>query len=81
MHSLSEENFKVLIRVRPLNPREKEEIAAYEQSHSKKMKGSTIKMIKMNPTIYSFYTKFYNCNIDEILKIHKKSNTVSVADQ
>jgi hypothetical protein len=81
MHSISEENFKVLIRVRPLNSREKEEIGAYEQSHSKKMKGSVGKMVKMSPAIYSFYTKFYNCSIDEILKIHKQSNTVAVADQ
>lgn len=45
------------------------------------MKGSTGKMIKLNPAIYSFYTKFYNCNIDEIIKIHKQTNTIAVADQ
>lgn len=44
------------------------------------MKGSAGKMIKMTPAAYSFYTKFYNCNIDEIIKIQKKSNTIAVAD-
>lgn len=69
MQALTEDNFKVLIRVRPLNCREKEEMSAYEQSQSKRMKGSSTKMTKMNPSIYSFYTKFYNCNIEEIIKI------------
>lgn len=44
------------------------------------MKGSVGKMIKMSPAAYSFYTKFYNCNIDEIIKIQKKTNTIAVAD-
>jgi hypothetical protein len=35
----------------------------------------------MTPAIYSFYTKFYNCNIEEIIKIDKRSSTVLVADQ
>jgi hypothetical protein len=44
------------------------------------MKGSTGKLIKMSPSAYSFYTKFYNCNIDEIIKIQKKNHTIAVAD-
>lgn len=34
----------------------------------------------MSPAAYSFYTKFYNCNIDEIIKIQKKNHTIAVAD-
>ena len=34
----------------------------------------------MSPAAYTFYTKFYNCNIDEIIKIHKKTHTIAVAD-
>jgi len=56
-------------------------MSTYEQSHSKKLKGSTAKITKMTPSIYSFYTKFYNCNIEEIIKIEKKSSTIFVADQ
>lgn len=44
------------------------------------MKGSGGKMVKMSPAAYSFYTKFYNCNIDEIIKIQKKNHTIAVAD-
>lgn len=81
MQNLSEDNFRVLIRVRPLNAREREEIAAYEQFHARKIKGSASKAVKMTPAMYSFYTKFYNCSINEIIKVQKSANTICVADQ
>ena len=62
---ISEKNFKVMIRVRPLSSREKEEISSYEQSHAKKMRSSVGRnSIKLSPSAYSFYAKYYNFPIN-----------------
>lgn len=81
MQVLSEDNFKVLIKVRPLQAKEKEEIQSYDQAYCKKLKGSSGgKPIKLPPAAYAFYTKFYNSSIHEIIKIDESSNTIFIAD-
>lgn len=58
---ISEKNFKVIIRVRPLSNKEEEEINSYELSHAKKIRSSAGRnSIKLTPSAYAFYAKYYN---------------------
>ena len=46
----------------------------------KKMKNPNGRMMKLSPSAYAFYTKFYNSNASNIIKIDRPGNTIYVAD-
>lgn len=44
------------------------------------MRNPNGRMMKLSPSAYAFYTKFYNSNASSIIKIDRVTNKILIAD-
>lgn len=78
-----EANFQVYIRIRPLSNQELSEMSYFEANYLKKSGGAacttpTKNSVRLSQNAYNFMSKFYNCDINNIIKV--EDNILYVVD-